>query len=72
MHNVNDPRWTDHEHEEFFESNPTLCKACHGANLLGTALSRTAANRSYQVEDHTVTVAKGTVIGCTRCHGLPD
>jgi hypothetical protein len=72
MHNVNDPRWTDHEHEEFFERNPNLCRACHGADLLGSDLSKTATNRSYRVEDRTVQVAKGTKIRCTLCHGMPD
>jgi hypothetical protein len=71
MHNVNDPRWTDGGHESFYESNPALCKACHGADLLGTPLSRTAAARTYQVEEGTVTVAKGTAIKCNLCHGLP-
>jgi hypothetical protein len=72
MHNVNDPRWTDDGHERFFEHDADNCKACHGADLLGTPLSRTAVDRQYRVEDKIVRVAKGTEIRCNLCHGIPD
>jgi hypothetical protein len=45
MHNVSDARWTDHRHESFYEQNPAKCRESHGADLLGTALSRAAADR---------------------------
>lgn len=72
MHNVNDSRWTDDQHEDFFERNPSSCRACHGAQLQGTVLARAAADRSYRVEDRTVHVAKGTQIRCNLCHGMPQ
>jgi len=46
MHNVNSTGWNT-EHEDFYEDNPKACQACHGRNLEGTVLSRTAADRDY-------------------------
>jgi hypothetical protein len=71
MHNVGDARWTDHQHSGFYERNAARCRTCHGADYMGTVLSKTAAARTYQVEEGTVTVAKGTAIGCNRCHEWP-
>lgn len=71
MHNVDQLNFIDDGHENFFEQNPASCRACHGSNLLGTALSRAAADRSWTVDGHTWTVAKGTPIGCNLCHSLP-
>jgi len=71
MHNVNDTRWNSN-HEGFYERNPAGCKACHGKNLRGTVLSKAAADRRFRLEEGgTVTVKKGTVIGCNLCHELP-
>ncbi len=72
MHNVGDARWTDHEHELFFERNPDSCRACHGVNLTGSPLSRTAADRVLKAEDQTIRLPRGTAVGCNLCHGLPD
>ncbi|TFG35402.1 MAG: hypothetical protein E4H46_05050 [Desulfobacterales bacterium] len=71
MHNVNDARWNNN-HEGFYERNPAGCQACHGKNLRGTVLSKAAADRRFSLEEGgTVTVKKGTAIGCNLCHELP-
>ncbi|MFH2000294.1 MAG: hypothetical protein ABIK28_11475, partial [Planctomycetota bacterium] len=76
MHNVNDPRWYDHKHNDYFENNENACKACHGADLLGSPLGRAAADRTFIVETdggkQTIFIQKGEEIRCNRCHHLPD
>jgi hypothetical protein len=72
LHNVNDPVWFDGGHGSFYESDAQSCRACHGATLAGTPLSRTAAARRFTVEEGAVvTLAKGTPVGCTHCHEKP-
>lgn len=71
MHQVNSSSFI-HDHHDLFESQSATCRACHGANLQGTVLSRAADDRTWTVEGHTVSVTKGTAISCTLCHGNPD
>jgi hypothetical protein len=72
MHNVNSSGW-NLGHEDFYERNPNSCRACHGVNLEGTVLSRTAANRVYLRDDDgaTLSVPKGTPVRCNMCHSTP-
>jgi len=79
MHNVNSRAW-NLEHEDFYETNPNACRACHGQNLEGTVLSRTAADRDYLRDDEddddeggaqTIHVVKGTKVSCSLCHERP-
>jgi len=73
MHNVNSTGW-NLEHEDFYEKNPNACRACHGTNLEGTELSRTAADRDYLRDDDgdkTIHLAKGTPVSCGLCHEKP-
>ena len=72
LHNVNDARWVDESHGDFYERDKAGCKACHGDQLEGTPLAKTAAARSFRVEDNTVTFAKGDLVSCNRCHGRPS
>jgi hypothetical protein len=72
LHNVNDARWVDENHGDFYERDKAGCKACHGLDLMGTPLAKTAAARSFRVEDNTVTFAKGDLVSCDRCHGIPS
>jgi hypothetical protein len=72
LHNVNDGRWVDENHGSFYEQNKAGCKACHGENLEGTVLARIPADRSFRVEDRTVSLAKGALVACNRCHGRPS
>ncbi len=71
MHNVGDSRWSQ-GHENLAEANVQACAACHGTNYRGTALSRTAATRTWSTEYGTRTVAKGTQVGCYDCHSGPN
>jgi hypothetical protein len=71
LHNVNDARWVDENHGDFYERNKAGCKACHGLELLGTPLAKTAAARSFRVEDNSETFAKGDLVSCDRCHDNP-
>ena len=73
LHNVNDDRWLDEEHGEFYERNKNGCKACHGTDLLGTPLAKMPVARTFRIEDdEIVTFAKNELVRCNRCHGMPD
>jgi len=80
MHPVASAMWNK-DHKEVFADHVTpanTCQSCHGGDGLGTALSRTAAQRTLQCknEDGTlcgggqqyINVAAGTPIGCVECH----
>lgn len=69
MHPVNDTRWVSN-HEDLADDRPELCTTCHGTDGLGTVLSRTAAERTLPRKEGggTVTLAKGTEVGCVECH----
>jgi hypothetical protein len=71
LHNINDPNWNKN-HENFYEQNQMNCKACHGVNLEGSVLSRTAANRALMADDNKpISISRGTVIHCAICHENP-
>ncbi|RLJ17054.1 cytochrome C [bacterium endosymbiont of Escarpia laminata] len=71
MHNVNSPAWTE-GHESFYKQDPGSCRACHGQNLEGTALSRTATDRDLQTDANgQIHLVKGTEVSCTLCHARP-
>ena len=73
MHNVGDSRWVE-DHGHFYERDPASCQSCHGANLEGSRLSRTAVDRTLRADDdgnRTIWLAKGTEVSCTLCHGRP-
>jgi len=71
LHNVNDPRWYDEGHEDFYQSNKNNCKSCHGTDLQGTPLAKMPTARSLNVEGNTVNYVKGDLVRCDRCHGMP-
>ncbi len=72
LHNVNEARWVDERHGEFFEHNSNNCRACHGLNLTGSPLSKTPVARSFAVEHNgIVNLVAGQQVGCNLCHGLP-
>ena len=71
LHNINDQAWID-AHRDFYERDQKNCQACHGVSLHGTVLSRTAASRTFKVEDKgSVTIPQGVVVGCAICHETP-
>ncbi|MDD2760440.1 MAG: IPT/TIG domain-containing protein [Methylomonas sp.] len=75
MHNVGDTRWAldeDRGHPAFYKQSPNECKACHGNDLKGTALSRVAADRAWQTEWGSKSVKKGQTVGCYTCHNGPN
>ncbi len=72
LHNINDARWANGGHGNFFERDPVSCRACHGQNLQGTPLSKTPVSRTFNVEDEgTVTLPAGSLVGCSHCHSTP-
>jgi hypothetical protein len=77
LHPVNDPFWNK-EHKELFEHNRARCQTCHGVNLEGTVLSKTAADRTLRAKEEQpdgtkiIFLAKGTQVSCTLCHKLPE
>ena len=68
MHPVADATWTVGGHGSLYRSDPDGCRACHGADLAGTVLSRAAADRSFDLPGRTVAIVKGTRVSCTQCH----
>jgi hypothetical protein len=73
LHPVNEKRWYDHGHEEFYEADKETCRACHGVELSGTPLAKIHTPRSFQIEDKkTVFFQQGEWVACDRCHGLPE
>ena len=58
------PNYTD-------QNGSTQCKACHGADLRGTVLSRMQADRTLSAFG-TKTFFRGAMIGCYTCHNGPS
>jgi len=73
-----DERW-NMQHKNFRNQGPG-CESCHGADLKGTVLSRTADERTVNCKDNrgslpgcsagqpTAVIPKGTPVGCGLCH----
>jgi hypothetical protein len=73
-----DDRWNI-QHRNYRNQGPG-CESCHGADLKGTVLSRTADERTVQCKDNkgslpgcaagnpTAIIEKGTPVGCGLCH----
>ncbi|MCG6939356.1 MAG: Ig-like domain-containing protein [Gammaproteobacteria bacterium] len=73
-----DDRW-NFQHRNYRSQGPG-CDACHGADLKGTVLSRTADDRTVWCKDtrgslpgcaagqQTAVIPKGTPVGCGMCH----
>jgi len=70
MHPV-DGRWAGESHEHFWRTQPNACRACHGANLEGTVLSRVAIDRSFSGEEGTRHLSQGQQVSCDLCHSKP-
>ena len=62
--------WIEGHHDPA-EKNLAQCKACHGADLRGTVLSRSSSDRSLRTEWGTLAVWRGFQIGCYTCHQGP-
>jgi hypothetical protein len=70
MHNVDSASWVDN-HEDFYDASHASCQTCHGTNLLGTVLSRAAADRTFSHDGHTYHLTAGQPVACNTCHSLP-
>ncbi|MEZ5672207.1 MAG: hypothetical protein R3E08_07370 [Thiotrichaceae bacterium] len=71
MHNVNDARWINGSHSTYYRRSSGECKACHGNQLQGTALSKVAIYRDWTVEGRSVKLQAGDTVGCGLCHKNP-
>ncbi|WP_167854765.1 Calx-beta domain-containing protein [Mangrovimicrobium sediminis] len=75
MHLVDDPRFWREAHKDLAKRENGrpgggLCGDCHGADHLGSVLSRTPVARSFSVEGQTRSVAAGEPVACNLCHSL--
>ncbi len=55
-------------HGPAYEAAPGDCTTCHGADLKGTLLSKTAAARSFTYGKKTTTFTSGETVACAKCH----
>ena len=72
LHNVNDSRWYDEGHGNYYGNNKNSCKACHGQDLSGTPLAKVPIARTFNVEHRTVNYSKGDLVKCDDCHSRPS
>ena len=75
MHLVNDSRFWSQAHKDAAKAENAktgggTCAACHGANHLGTVLSRVPVTRTWRVESTDRTVLAGQPVGCGVCHSV--
>ncbi|WP_295452861.1 Ig-like domain-containing protein [uncultured Thiodictyon sp.] len=75
MHLVNDSRFWSSAHKSLAQTENAKpgggsCGACHGADHLGTVLSRAPVTRTWLVENSNRTVAAGQMVACDTCHSL--
>ena len=75
MHLVNDSRFWSSAHEGLAKAENAkpgggTCGACHGADHLGTVLSRAPVARTWRVESTDRSVAAGKPVACNLCHSL--
>lgn len=75
MHLVDDQRFWKEGHKDLAKRENGkpgggACGNCHGADHLGTVLSRAAVDRSFLVEDRQRTVSAGQPVACDLCHSL--
>ncbi len=71
MHPVGNTAFSAGGHEHLAERNKDACRACHGQNGEGSVLSRAAADRVLDKDEHgnnTISIAKGDPVTCTLCH----
>jgi hypothetical protein len=59
-------------HPNAAERGLGTCRNCHGADLRGSPLSRSFAERTLQTEFGTKTFWRGARIGCYSCHSGPS
>jgi hypothetical protein len=60
------------DHQDAAENNSAQCKACHGSDHRGSALSKTWTDRTFSVEGRQKNFTKGHKISCYDCHNGPS
>jgi hypothetical protein len=65
-------RWVEAHGDAAEEGNVEPCRACHGADLRGTVLSRVKGERVLQTDFGTKRFWAGFQVGCWTCHDGPD
>jgi hypothetical protein len=72
MHPV-DQTWISIHPNVFKDSRTPAgnCQGCHGTQLQGSVLAKTASSRSFRTEGRAKTLAAGTQVSCTLCHENP-
>lgn len=70
MHTVGQTWISDHQNAA--EKGTTDCKACHGSDYRGAALSKTWTDRTFSVEGKPKNFTKGHQISCYDCHSGPN
>lgn len=75
MHPVNDPNWMDEDsHGDFAKDNRNgdRCADCHGADHLGTRLSKVPVDRILKSSEGKTlaTLKAGDEVACNLCHSL--
>ena len=75
MHLVDDRRFWKEAHKDLAKQENRkpgsgTCGNCHGADHLGTVLSRAAVDRSFLVEGRQRRVSAGEPVACNLCHSL--
>jgi len=72
LHNINDDNWVKNHGAFFNWRKPELCQSCHGLNLQGGRLSKTAAVRTFSLPGgYVMSYQKGQFVGCSECHAMP-
>ena len=70
MHTIGQDWVSSHQHVA--ENNSAQCKACHGNDYRGSALSKTFSARTLSVEHGTKSFVKGHQVSCYDCHNGPN
>ena len=62
--------WVDTHGTIVLRHTSESCKACHGSDKQGTALSKASADRTFKlgVTDHYQRIGAGEIVGCATCH----
>ncbi|MDD5274141.1 MAG: carboxypeptidase regulatory-like domain-containing protein, partial [Methylovulum sp.] len=72
MHNVNDKKWIDGGHGDFYEHNAKSCQSCHGLDLKGSPLGKVPVERVFVTEFGIKKYTAGSKVTCYDCHNGPD
>jgi hypothetical protein len=72
LHQVAYQPFLDGGHGSLYKANKSACKACHGTDLKGTALSKTPVARAFTQHGRAVSFVAGEIVACNKCHSTPS